>query len=73
MFLHKPTGRLVRLPAHFATAKIAKNFVLLNDDFEEETDKVIISHAPNSQQRVGRKLKDKEPEVEPIELEEVSD
>lgn len=58
-FVHKKTQRIVDLPAHFATAKVAKNFEPLVDEVEEE--KVVIENSPNSQTRSGKKVKDSEP------------
>lgn len=60
-FVHK-SGQIVDLPAHFANAKVARNFTPLEDEVEE--DKVILSHTPNSQLRVGKKVKEKEPIVD---------
>lgn len=65
-FLHR-NGRISKLPAHFATAKIGRNLTLIEDEVEE--DKVVIENVANSQLRVGRKIKEA-PETKPDESKE---
>lgn len=60
-FKHDRTGLIYKLPAHFATAKIGKNFTLIED--ETETEKVVVSHTPNSQKRTALVEKPDEDEV----------
>jgi type II secretory pathway component PulC len=67
-FVHKTNGRIVDLPAHFATAKVAANFEPYIDEVEE--DKVILEHSPNSQTRAGRKVRNAE-SVAPVTDEKV--
>ena len=61
LFKHIPTGRIRDLPAHYATAKVAKNYELLEGEYEE--DKVVISHDPYSLSRSVHVVRDEEPEV----------
>lgn len=56
LFVHR-NGRIVDYPAHFATARIGKNLTPLTE--EEEEDKVVLEHSPNSQTRAGRKTRGK--------------
>lgn len=66
LFKHR-NGRVVDYPLHFKDAKIGRNLTLIED--EVETDKVVLENSPNSQTRVGRKVKDSAP----IETETIPD
>ena len=68
-FIHIPTGRIRELPAHYATAKIAKNYRLVEND-EIEVEKVVINHDPSS---LSRGAKRKKEEAEEVEIDETED
>ena len=67
-FLHR-NGRISVLPIHFKDSKIGRNLTLISDEDEIEEDKVVLPNVANSQLRVGKKIKEKEPVTETIDNE----
>lgn len=67
-FIHEKTGRIVRLPAHFADSPVGKGYRPYTPSAEVEEEKVVFDHyhSPNSRTRVARKVIDHEdPTTEP--------
>lgn len=70
-FVHKKSGRIVDYPEHFANSRIGKNLTPYVEEVEEE--KVVLEYSPNSQTRVGKKVKETPTEIVSVDDEKVTD